>query len=174
MLNFLNALFGGALLIAGRKLFWLFVGVIGFIVGAQIAIRFFHGSELITIIAGLVLGVIFAVLAIFLETLAIGVAGFLGGGYILLSLAGLFGLDKGIIAWIIFILGGIIGAVLIAFLFDWALIIISSLAGSSMVVNAFHFAKSISVVMFVVLVFVGIVVQASMLSAERRTGHKHA
>ncbi len=174
MLNFLNALFGGALLIAGRKLFWLFVGVIGFIVGAQIAIRFFHGSELITIIAGLVLGVIFAVLAIFLETLAIGVAGFLGGGYILLSLAGLFGLDKGILAWIIFILGGIIGAVLIAFLFDWALIIISSLAGSSMVVNAFHFAKSISVVTFIVLVFVGIVVQASMLGAERRTGHKHA
>ena len=55
MLNFLNALFGGALLIAGRKLFWLFVGVIGFIIGAQIATRFFHGSELITIIAGLVL-----------------------------------------------------------------------------------------------------------------------
>ena len=174
MLNFLNALFGGALLIAGRKLFWLFVGVIGFIVGAQIAIRFFHGSELITIIAGLVLGVIFAVLAIFLETLAIGVAGFLGGGYILLSLAGLFGLDKGIIAWIIFILGGIIGAVLIAFLFDWALIIISSLAGSSMVVNAFHFAKLISALMFIILVIIGIAVQASMLSAERRTGNKHA
>ena len=174
MLNFLNALFGGALLIAGRKLFWLFVGVIGFIVGAQIAIRFFHGSELITIIAGLVLGVIFAVLAIFLETLAIGVAGFLGGGYILLSLAGLFGLDKGIIAWIIFIVGGIIGAVLIAFLFDWALIIISSLAGSSMVVNAFHFAKLMSVLMFIVLVFIGIVVQASMLSTERPAGNKHA
>ena len=172
MLNFLNALFGGALLIAGRKLFWLFVGVIGFIVGAQIAIRFFHGSELITIIAGLVLGVIFAVLAIFLGTLAIGVAGFLGGGYILLSLAGVFGLDKGIMTWVIFIVGGIIGAVLIAFIFDWALIIISSLAGSSMVVNAFHFAKSISVVMFIVLVFIGIVVQASTLRAERRTGHK--
>ncbi len=174
MLNFLNALFGGALLIAGRKLFWLFVGVIGFIVGAQIAIRFFHSSELITIIAGLVLGVIFAVLAIFLETLAIGVAGFLGGGYILLSLAGLFGLDKGIMAWIIFIVGGIIGAVLIASLFDWALIIISSLAGSSMVINAFHFAKLMSALMFIVLVFIGIAVQASTLSAERRTGHTHA
>ncbi len=172
MLNFLNALFGGALLVAGRKLFWLFVGVIGFIIGTQIATRFFHGSELITIIAGLVLGVIFAVLAIFLGTLAIGIAGFLGGGYILLSLAGVFGLDKGILTWVIFIVGGIIGAVLIAFIFDWALIIISSLAGSSMVVNAFHFAKSISAVMFIVLVFIGIVVQVSTIRVERRTGHQ--
>jgi hypothetical protein len=36
MLNFLNALFGGALLVAGRKLFWLFVGVIGFIIGIAV------------------------------------------------------------------------------------------------------------------------------------------
>ena len=172
MLNFLNALFGGALLIAGRKLFWLFVGVIGFIIGVQVATRFFHGSELITIIAGLGLGVVFAVLAIFLETLAIGIAGFLGGGYILLSLAGLFGLDRGIVAWIIFIVGGIIGAALIASLFDWALIIISSLAGSSMVVQAFQFGRPMAALVFIVLLFIGIVVQASTLSAERRTGHK--
>ena len=174
MLNFLNALFGGALLIAGRKLFWLFVGVIGFIIGVQVATRFFHGSELITIIAGLGLGVIFAVLAIFLESLAIGIAGFLGGGYILLSLAGLFGLDKGIMAWIIFIVGGIIGAALIASLFDWALIIISSLAGSSMAVNAFQFGQPMAALIFIVLLFIGIAVQASTLSAERRTGHTRA
>jgi hypothetical protein len=174
MLNFLNALFGGALLIAGRKLFWLFVGVIGFIIGVQVATRFFHGSELITIIAGLGLGVIFAVLAIFLESLAIGIAGFLGGGYILLSLAGLFGLDRGIVAWIIFIVGGIIGAALIASLFDWALIIISSLAGSSMVVQAFQFGRPMAALVFIVLLFIGIVVQASTLSAERRAGHKRA
>ena len=67
----------GALLLVGRKLFWLFVGTIGFVIGIQVATRFFHGSELITIVAGLVLGIIFAVLAIFLESIAI--AGFLGG-----------------------------------------------------------------------------------------------
>jgi hypothetical protein len=127
LLNFLDALFGGTLLIAGRKLSWLFVGVIGFIIGAQIATRFFHGSELITIIAG-----------------------------------------------IIFVLGGIIGAALIALLFDWALIIISSLAGSSMVLNAFHFANLMSALMFIVLLFIGIAIQASALRTDRRTGHKYA
>src|SRR5208337_3438824 len=168
MLNFLNAMFGGALLVAGRKLFWLFVGVIGFLIGVQVATRFFHGSDLMTIIAGLGLGVIFAVLAIFVETLAIGIAGFLGGGYILLSFAGFFGLDKGIIAWIIFIVGGVIGAALIAALLDWALIIISSLAGSSMIINAFHFGRSMAALIFIVLLFIGIAVQASVLSSEKR------
>jgi len=174
MLNFLNALFGGALLVAGRKLFWLFVGVIGFIIGVEIATRFFRGSELITIIAGLGLGIIFAILAIFVETLAIGIAGFLGGGYILLSFASLFGLDKGFIAWITFIVGGIIGAVLIAILFDWALIIISSLAGSSMVINAFHFGRSMAALIFIILLFIGIAVQASVLSAEKRGARRRA
>ena len=174
MLNLINAILGGALLVAGRKLFWLFVGVIGFIVGVEIATRFFHGSDLITLVAGLGLGVIFAILAIFVETLAIGIAGFLGGGYILLSFAGLFGLDKGILTWVIFIVGGVIGAVLIAFLFDWALIIISSLAGSSMIINAFHFAKLISVLTLIVLFFIGLAVQASALSSEKRGARKHA
>lgn len=174
MLNFINAILGGALLIAGRKLFWLFVSVIGFIIGVQVATRLFHGSELITLLVGLGLGVIFAILAVFAETLAIGIAGFLGGGYILLSLAGLFGLDRGPVAWIIFSVGGVIGAALIASLFDWALIIISSLAGSSMIINAFQFGRLMAAVMFVVLLFIGIAVQASTLSAEKRGERRRA
>jgi len=174
MLNFINAILGSALLVAGRKLFWLFVGVIGFIIGVQVATRFFHGSDLMTIIAGLGLGVIFAVLAIFVETLAIGIAGFLGGGYILLGLAGWFGLDQGVLAWVIFIVGGIIGAALIATLFDWALILISSLAGSSMIINAFHFGRLMAALIFIVLLFIGMAVQASMLSMEKRGERRRA
>ncbi len=174
MLNFLNAIFGGALLIAGRKLFWLFVGVIGFLIGVEVATRFFHGSDLVTIAVGLGLGVIFAILAIFLQTLAIGVAGFLGGGYILLSLAGLFGMDKGVTTWIVFVIGGIIGVALTAWLFDWALITISSLAGSSMVVNAFHFGGSTAALIFIVLVLIGVALQGSALRAEQRGTQRHA
>ena len=174
MLNFIDAILGTVLLVAGRKIFWLMVGVIGFIIGAQIATRFFHGSELTTLIAGLMLGIIFAGLAIFLESLAIGLAGFLGGGYILLSLAGLFGLDKGLLTWIIFIIGGIIGAALIATLLDWALIIISSLAGASMIMNAFHLQMLLAGLAFVVLLLIGISIQAAALRQDRRFKANHA
>jgi hypothetical protein len=167
MLGFFDIILGGALLLVGRKLFWLFVGVIGFVIGIQVATRFFHGSELITIVAGVVLGIIFAILAIFLESIAIAVAGFLGGGYILLSISALFGLDKGAVTWIAFIIGGIIGLALISFLFDWALISISSLAGASMIVSGFHFGLATGGLIFIILLIAGILIQGSEL---RRNG----
>lgn len=163
MLSFLNILIGGSLLLVGRKIFWLLVGAIGFVIGIQVAFRFFHGSELIAIIAGLVLGVIFAVLAIFLESVAIGIAGFLGGGYILLSLITLMGLDKGPITWISFIIGGIIGVALISFLFDWALISISSLAGASMVVSGLNLSPAIAGLVYFILLIAGVLIQGSEL-----------
>ncbi len=171
MLNVINAILGGFLLLAGRKLFWLFVGAIGFLIGVQLATRFFHGSQWSTLLIGLAFGAIFAVLAILVESLAIGLAGFLGGGYILLSLASMFSLDKGLAAWLIFIAGGIVGAALVAALFDWALIIISSLAGSFMIVNAFPLTKSMTALAFIALLLVGIAIQASTLGTDQR--HEH-
>jgi hypothetical protein len=168
MLAFINAILGAILLIAGRKIFWLMVGVIGFIAGVQVATRFFHGSEITLLIAGLVLGIIFAGLAFFVEWLAIGLAGFLGGGYILLSLAGLFGFDKGIIAIIVFVVGGMIGAALIAVLLDWALISISSLAGASLIVEAFHLRSATAGLIFFILVIIGVAIQGSALRQEQR------
>jgi hypothetical protein len=163
MLGILNVVIGGALLVVGRKLFWLFVGAIGFVIGIQVATRFFHGSELITIFAGLMLGIIFAVLAIFLESIAIGIAGFLGGGYALLSIVTLINFDYGPIAWIAFILGGIIGIALVAFLFDWALISISSLGGASMVVGGLHIGPSTGSMVFLILLIAGVLIQGAEL-----------
>ena len=175
MLSFLNAVLGTALLVAGRRIFWLLVGVIGFIIGVQVAARFFHSSELIDILAGLMLGVIFAVLAIFLESFAIGLAGFLGGGYILVSIANVFGLDSGIWTWVFFLIGGILGAILVAMLFDWALIIISSLAGASLIVDAFHLKLVLAGGAFLILLVIGIVIQATTMHRDGRTvEHKHA
>jgi len=88
MLIVINLILGVALLVAGRKLFWLFVGAAGFVTGIQLATWFWQGPELLAIVIGLVVGVIFALLAIFLQGVAIGIAGFLAGGYILTVLAG--------------------------------------------------------------------------------------
>lgn len=172
MLNFFNAILGGALLLAGRKLFWLLVGAIGFVIGVEVAARFFHGSDLMTFLVGLVLGIIFAVLAVFVESIAIGIAGFLGGGYILQSLAAMLGFDKGALVWIAFIVGGIIGVILVAALLDWALITISSLAGASMVLHAFRLGQVNGGLLFLVLVIIGVAVQGSVLRRERH-GHHH-
>jgi hypothetical protein len=85
----------------------------------------------------------------------------------LLSVTALFGLDKGAVSWIAFIIGGIIGLALISFLFDWALIIISSLAGASMVVSGFNLGMATGGLIFLILLIAGVLIQGSEL---RRNG----
>lgn len=167
MLNVINLILGGALLVAGRKLFWLFVGVAGFVTGIGLVTRFWQGSEALAIVVGLVVGAIFALLAIFLQTIAIGAAGFFAGGYILTVLAGMLGVNGGTFSLIIYIIGGILGVILVIFLFDWALITLSSLAGASLVIQAFFPRGATGGVLFIILFLAGVLFQGSILRRER-------
>ena len=166
MLSIISIVLGVALLVAGRKLFWLFVGAAGFVAGLQLVTQFWQGPELLALVVGLVVGVIFALLAIFLQGAAIGVAGFLAGGYVLTVLADMVGLSQGAFSWLVYLIGGIVGLLLVIFLFDWALITLSSLAGASLVTQALLIPSGIASVVFLALVIVGIVIQGSMLQRE--------
>jgi len=164
MINLINVFLGSALLLAGRKLFWLFVGAVGFVTGLQLATSFWQGPEGLALVFGLILGVIFALLAIFMQTITIGIAGFLAGGFILNAMAVMFGLDAG---WIIYIIGGLIGLALVIFLFDWAIITLSSLAGASLVVQAFLPGGGAGGIIFTILFLIGVIVQGSVLRSEK-------
>lgn len=166
MLSILNLVIGAIVLVAGRKLFWFLVGGIGFVIGVQLATRFFNGSQVTMILAGLILGLIFALLAVFLESVAIGIAGFLGGGYVLLSIAGMLGPDRGLLSAVAFILGGILGVILVVTLLNWALITISSLAGASMVVAAFGLTAATAGLIYIGLVIAGVLIQGTGLRRE--------
>lgn len=167
MIGLLNVILGAGLLVAGRKLFWLLVGTIGFLVGIELATRLFHRSELVTVVAGLALGVAFALLAIFVESVAIGLAGFLGGGYVLRGLAALVGLHQGAGPVIAFVAGGILGVILVVLLFDWALITISSLAGASMIVGGLGLLTGFGTLTYLGLMLFGVIFQGMAL---RRRG----
>ena len=169
MISLINVILGGALLLAGRKLFWLFVGAVGFVTGLQLADAFWQGPEGLTIIFGFILGVLFALLAIFLKSIAIGMAGFFAGGFALTALAEMFGIGTSGVFWIIYVIGGIIGLVVVIYLFDWAIITLSSLAGASLLVQAFisQSGEVTGGVIFLILVIIGVVVQGSVLRSEQ-------
>ena len=167
MIEIINVLLGGALLLAGRKLFWLFVGAIGFVTGLQFAANFWQGPDSLAIIFGLVVGVIFALLAVFLQTIAIGIDGFFAGGYILTALAGMLGMDTSAIFWIIYVIGGIIGLAVVIYLFDWAVITLSSLAGASLLLQAFFPQSGATGVIILILFLIGVIVQGSVLRSEQ-------
>ncbi|MEY2498258.1 MAG: hypothetical protein QOD12_1814, partial [Verrucomicrobiota bacterium] len=82
---------GAAILLFGRKLFWLFVAALGFAMGLEIAAYFMRDPPIwMTLVVALVLGVVGALLAILLQKLAIAVAGFIAGGRIAWALAAAF------------------------------------------------------------------------------------
>lgn len=168
MLALVSLILGLGLLTAGRRLFWLFIAAAGFMAGAQLATRVWSGTEMDSIMTGIILGLIFAALALFFKSLAIGIAGFLGGGSILLSLAGFVGLDSGPMAWLIFFIGGLIGIALFSQLFDWAVIFLSAIGGSSLVVQALGLQGSNGSLAIVVLTIVGVAIQAKVWSEERK------
>lgn len=168
-INLIQFLIGIALLTLGRRLFWLFVGAIGFITGFLLAAEFFAEQSLwvIVILAGLV-GLVGVGLALFLQRLAVGVAGFLAGGYVALVFAGSFGLADQMAPWIWFVAGGIVGTVLLAVTFDWALIGLSALTGAIFSAQALNWSPTLTILLMVVLFVVGVALQANLLRAQRQ------
>ena len=163
-MTILAVLIGLALLFFGRKLFWLFVGGAGFAAGMAVATNLFQGqrqSDWLILVIAVVAGLIGALLSVLLQRLAIGLAGFFAGGYALLNLATKLGREDW--AWIAFVVGGVLGALLVMVLFDWALIVLSSLTGALLVVDSLRLEPSLGLVMFVVLLIAGLVAQSARL-----------
>jgi hypothetical protein len=168
----LKILIGIALLLLGRKIFWLFVAGMGFVVAMDLVTRLFVGPQAealtpIALVAGLVAGVIGALLAIFLQRVAVGVVGFFAGGYIVLSFLEIIGAgEMTALLWVLAFVGGIIGLVLALVLLEWALIVLSSLSGAGLIAQSAGLNRSLAVLVFVIALIVGIVVQGRMLSRE--------
>lgn len=159
---------GLIVLTLGRKLFWLFVGVVGFIAGLYIASYSFYGlPEWAMLLIGLIAGIAGAIFAVFLQQFAVIVGGFLAGGYLVLNLVFMWGWYMGRAPWVLFLIGGAIGAVVAAAFFDWALIILSSLTGATMITRALPLGSVPGVLIFVILMAIGLFIQASLMQKDR-------
>jgi uncharacterized membrane protein YeaQ/YmgE (transglycosylase-associated protein family) len=159
-------LVGIVLLIFGRKLFWLFVAAMGFIVGTEIATSLFEHQPGLILISALVLGLVGAIVALFLQKVAVGIGGFLAAGYFVMTVLSAWALQAPERAWISFLVGGVIGAVLMIYIFDWALIIFSSISGTHLIIHSFQMNQAMASALFVALVVVGILVQARLLARK--------
>ncbi len=157
MLFIINLILGIGLLVAGRRLFWLFVAAAGFFTGVELTTRFFDGPEGLSIVVGIVVGILFAILAMALKSIAISIAGFLLGGGAFLALAGSLGFERGDL--VIYIIGGVLGVIFLNIFFDWALIGISSFAGASMLVQTLALERPIAGLAFIVLLIAGVAIQ---------------
>lgn len=163
----LEIVVGAALLLFGRKLFWLFVAALGFAAGIYFTSALIHNPPAwLALGVAILLGLIGAALALLVQKFAIGLAGFLAGGRLALSLAAAFIANPAAHDWITFVIGGAIGAILLLALFDWALIVLSSIEGARLIVGTLHLPHNGAMLAGVALAVAGIVIQG-LLSRRR-------
>jgi hypothetical protein len=164
----ISALIGAVILFFGRKLFWLFVAAVGFAAGVEVAPHLLsEPSPMLALTFALVLGFVGALFALFLQKIAVGVVGFLVGGRLAIAIVAAFFLNYAHYDVITFLVGGIVGAILLLALCDWALIFFSSVAGAHLIQDAVQLPANGSVILLVALTVLGVVVQASMMRRGR-------
>ncbi len=164
----LSILGGIALLLLGRKLYWLFVGVIGFFAGVRFGALLVAGQpEWVLLVVAVVVGLVAALLAVLLQRIVIAIAGGYAGGVLAMELAIAFGAVAESVQWVAFAVGAVIAAILISVVFDWALILISSLLGGMVIAQSLGLAPPLLTVVVLVLAVVGVLAQFALLRRGR-------
>ena len=163
--SLLRIVVGLALLTLGRKLFWLFVAAAGFLAGMEIgpSVVGTRESWLVLVIA-IAAGLVGALLAIAIQKIAIAIAGFLAGGYVAAVLLRNVVAAPASWGWIPYLIGGVLGAILVLVVFDWALIVLSSVSGALLVTESLKLERSVAGLVFATLAFAGILIQARLLA----------
>ncbi len=160
-------LVGVAVLLFGRRLFWLLLTAVGLLAGFAFAERFFPQTQpWISLAVGVVAGLVAIAVARFVQKLAVAIAAFLVGGYTALWLATNLGAMAAIAAgtgelapWVVFGVGGAVAALFGQYFFRLALIVISSVAGAFLIVQALPLEPSWTPLALAGLTLFGIFVQ---------------
>jgi hypothetical protein len=155
---------GFMMLIAGRPVYPVFVGSISFLVGTYLANQ-------ITVFPpewnSFFVPLLFAILGIgstmAFKRWAARVAGFIAGGIMIMNLPNAFGTGGYWTSPYIFAVAGIISVVLLFFIFDFALIVLSSLMAVTLILSYMRVGSLDQGAMFLILAIFGMIVQYLIL-----------
>lgn len=162
---------GALLLIAGSRLAWFFLGVVGFI-GARALLATYlpdlQEEQALAIAAGaaaLTLSLIFLA-----RKVAVLVGGFLGGAYVGWVLWGMLGGGGEGIPWIPILGSGVLGIIVAHFLVKLALTILSVGVGAGLIAVALP-PGGAQIAVFALLVAVGLGIQAGLFRRKKKENH---
>ncbi len=158
---------GLLLLFLGRKLFWISVAALGFIVGMTYAPQIFPDqSQTVIIIISLIVGLLGALITSLLQRFAVGISGFAAGAYIVYYMLQNVAVNADQYQWLIIVAGGIIGAILAGSMFDWALILLTGATGATLITEGVGLAMPFSAVLLVGLFILGVIMQTNIKVKE--------
>ncbi len=161
---------GSALVIFGRKLYWFAIGLLGFLGGLLLVTRLFEGMSGATrILIAIGMGVVGAVFTVLVQKVALSVVGFIAGCYLALGALRLLQVDLGWISWVIVTLCGALGLFLVLRLFNWSLILLSSLAGAMIIVENVSLQGVFGLVALGGIFILGVLVQGTMHQRKKKS-----
>jgi hypothetical protein len=152
---------GAVVLFYGRQLFWLFVGLVGFVFCFEWAPHLMAGvSQGGLLVISILVGVAGAVLAIFLQYFVVALAGLAVGASVGGDIAALLGMPSG---WLAPVVGAVIGGILALALLDWGLVLLSSLVGAGVLAELLPVGPDLQIAVGVGLLVLGMAHQAYQL-----------
>jgi len=177
-------LLGFVSLLAGKRLFWLVAAAAGFFFAILLFKDF--GPDIkeklsflppITESLVLTVAIIAAAAGVILFNLfkkfAVGIIGFALVGYVVTNHATeFFGTEAATYKSIIFLLSGALGAVLVSFVVNFGLVLISSLFGAHIIVEHFATGQSYAKTLFILVAIFGVLFQIGVVSGLLRRKKK--
>lgn len=160
--NFLWLILGAGLVFWGKRLFWVFIGAAGFVFGLTTSQSLIADKPVwFYLVAGAICAGALVILIKLLKNVAFGLGGFVLGAYLANGVLQLLEIDLGVFSWVVLIVAGIIGSVMMLRLFDWALIILSSSVGALLVTQAIPGGEAPGIqILFFGLILLGFIVQS--------------
>lgn len=159
--NYVALAVGVGVLFFGRKLYWLAVGGLGFVIGLYLAGRYMTEAPFwMEVAVALAAGIVGAFLTVLAQKAAIAVAGLVLGAVIVYTLCQPFAVDLATGIWWLTFLGAVLGLCFATFLFEAAVIVVSSIVGTMLILGSFDLPDLYKTWGFLALVCVGVMVQS--------------
>ena len=176
MIDIVRGVFGGLMLFTGRDQEWLFSLGLGLLTGYKFAFLLSDDSPLwvflVVIAAGGAIGILPFLMS---QESSFIVTGFLFGGFALsefgnvVSLA-IFKNELGGSTWTIFLVGAVLGAVILGLTKTWGLIFATSLVGAFLVTSLFsNLTPMVESLIAAGLLIVGCLTQAIIMRMEKQS-----
>ena len=112
---------GVVLLLFGRSLFWLLVGLSGFALGVNLTPLLVPDlAPALQLVSSIAIGILAALLAVLVQRISLGLAGFFIGALLAANTTMMLGHEE--LVPMIAVAGGVTGIILAVVLTDWAII----------------------------------------------------
>jgi hypothetical protein len=160
-----RGIIGAIILFLGRELNFLFAAGMAALIGFRLTPRLptaWPGWTDTAFIAGL--AVLAAVLVLINERAGYFISGFLAGGFVLTEY---YAPGVLTIPTLPFIVGGVLGSIILGVFTEWALIVVSSVIGAIYLTGMFRLAETARTLLTAGLVIVGALVQVLIMRSQK-------